>query len=302
MTGEQRRTVEQEIRGLDEEWKCLLRPWWKAGGYKIIKNLDDLLAEIGEENFHPSLCAAFRPFKCLKPCEVKVVIVGQDPYPCYRNATGLAFSLPKNEKRCPRRKYAPCVHSVYDALEKDAGIEGTVPEEVGNLDYLAKRRVLLMNASFTYSCKAKKRGGKACRGEDCAQKSEGCKHQCIKKEWHNFSGAVVTALLNEKEQKKVFMFWGGDAQNLVCEGEPWGGCPEKWQTIFQDWPEAIKKGSRVIGGGEACVNGHKIFSAHHPSYKDGQCFINGAGRGKHFSKANEFLAENGLCEIGWLPD
>jgi uracil-DNA glycosylase len=192
MTGEQRRTVEQEIRGLDEEWKCLLRPWWKAGGYKIIKNLDDLLAEIGEENFHPSLCAAFRPFKCLKPCEVKVVIVGQDPYPQKENATGLAFSLPKNEKRYPRRKYAPCVHSIYDALEKDGGIEGTMPEEVGNLDYLAKQDVLLMNASFTYPKQT---------------------------EWHNFSREIIRAL-SEKHKCLVFMLWGGDAKsvgNHICQ-------------------------------------------------------------------------------------
>ena len=193
--------VTDEIGKLDCAWQEIMQT---GTADAAAKNLDGLLEG---QNFHPSICAAFRPFKCLKPSDVKVVIVGQDPYPCYRNATGLAFSLPPDveigtlcpggESKCARfpsncpskSQNAQCVQYILQAIQKDIG--GVMPSN-GNLEYLAKQGVLLMNASFTYPKQT---------------------------EWHNFSREIIRAL-SEKHKCLVFMLWGGDAKsvgNHICQ-------------------------------------------------------------------------------------
>ncbi|MFT4899679.1 MAG: uracil-DNA glycosylase [Flavobacteriales bacterium] len=115
--------------------------------------------------------------------DVKVVIIGQDPYHGENQAHGLSFSV-KNNNKLP-----PSLKNIYKELSCD--LEVTVPK-TGNLTPWAKQGVLLLNATLTVSAK-----------------SPGS-HQ--KKGWEIFTDRIIELISNEKENI-VFILWGKYAQN-----------------------------------------------------------------------------------------
>jgi uracil-DNA glycosylase len=115
--------------------------------------------------------------------DVKVVIIGQDPYHGENQAHGLSFSVKNNHKLPPSLK------NIYKELSCD--LEVTVPK-TGNLTPWAKQGVLLLNATLTVSAK-----------------SPGS-HQ--KKGWEIFTDRIIELISNEKENI-VFILWGKYAQN-----------------------------------------------------------------------------------------
>ena len=115
--------------------------------------------------------------------DVKVVIIGQDPYHGENQAHGLSFSVKNN------RKLPPSLKNIYKELSCD--LEVTVPK-TGNLTPWAKQGVLLLNATLTVSAK-----------------SPGS-HQ--KKGWEIFTDRIIELISNEKENI-VFILWGKYAQN-----------------------------------------------------------------------------------------
>ena len=117
------------------------------------------------------------PFK-----EVKVVIIGQDPYHGEGQAHGLSFSVPKG------LKLPPSLKNILKELESDLGCANPTS---GNLEAWAKQGVLLLNTVLT------------------VRKSEAGSHQ--KKGWETFTDAVV-AHLNEECEGLVFLLWGSPAQ------------------------------------------------------------------------------------------
>ncbi|XP_075247969.1 uracil-DNA glycosylase-like isoform X2 [Convolutriloba macropyga] len=74
---------------------------------------------------------------------VKVVIIGQDPYPNEGEAHGLSFSVPKREKKVPAS-----LKNIYKELENEYGNEFKNPEH-GDLSAWAQQGVLLLNAVLT---------------------------------------------------------------------------------------------------------------------------------------------------------
>lgn len=113
--------------------------------------------------------------------QLKVVILGQDPYHGPGQAHGLCFSV--NEGVV----FPPSLRNIFKELKNDLGKE--VPEN-GNLSQWAKQGVLLLNATLT------------------VQASQAGSHQ--NKGWEQFTDAVIHKI-NEQKQRVVFILWGNYA-------------------------------------------------------------------------------------------
>lgn len=114
--------------------------------------------------------------------EVKVVVLGQDPYHGPNQAHGLCFSV------MPGVPIPPSLRNIYKELEADLGIQ--MPAH-GCLQAWAEQGVLLLNATLTVE-----------RGKAGSHQGKG---------WEEFTDAVV-ARLNEEREGLVFILWGSYAQ------------------------------------------------------------------------------------------
>jgi uracil-DNA glycosylase len=119
----------------------------------------------------------------LTPLEqVRIVILGQDPYHGEGQAHGLCFSVQ------PGVRTPPSLRNIYKELKSDLGIE---PAGHGFLEHWARQGVLLLNSVLTVEM-----------GRAASHRKRG---------WERFTDAVVQAV-NAKTQAVVFMLWGNDAQ------------------------------------------------------------------------------------------
>ena len=139
--------------------------------------MDKVNKEYEENICYPSYDNIFNAFKMTPLNNVKVVILGQDPYHEPNQAHGLAFSV-----LCS--KLPPSLVNIYKEMESDLGIK---INQDGNLDYLAKQGVLLLNTVLTVR-----------KGEAFSHKDFG---------WQIFTDNVIK-LLNGLEQPIVFILWG----------------------------------------------------------------------------------------------
>jgi len=140
--------------------------------------------------------------------DVRVVILGQDPYPTAGHATGLAFAVPAVVK------LPPTLHNILSELRADALDSGWIPpdgDDTGpaplvhsNLEHWAGQGVLLLNSVLT--CRA---------GESLAHDHVG---------WQEFTGAVLDALCSGPHPP-VAVLWGRHAQALG-RGRTWLGTVE----------------------------------------------------------------------------
>lgn len=114
--------------------------------------------------------------------QIKVVILGQDPYHGPNQAHGLSFSVRKGVP------LPPSLMNIYKEIEQEFNIK--MPR-TGDLTSWAKQGVLLLNATLT------------------VQQANAGSHQ--RKGWEEFTDAVIRAV-NEKHQHVVYMLWGSYAQ------------------------------------------------------------------------------------------
>lgn len=124
----------------------------------------------------------FKAFDLVKPGDVKIVIIGQDPYHEEGQAMGLAFSVPSGTP------LPPSLRNIY--LEISNEYNSLILDD-GDLTYLANQGVLLINAYLTVRA-----------------------HQPLshkRKEYEQFMGDLV-GYLNSLDQNIVFMLWGNFAQ------------------------------------------------------------------------------------------
>lgn len=146
-----------------------------------VLDVDDIL---GAEHTVPA-GQTFRAFFCTKPQDVKVVIVGQDPYHTEGLADGLAFS-------CGNGKPAPSLRNIYKEI-RDSGaakIPSILKVGQGDLTGWAEQGVLLLNSALT---------------------TEVGKPGAHRKRWTKFTDFVMMRL-NEFYGPIVFMLWGNDAK------------------------------------------------------------------------------------------
>ena len=114
--------------------------------------------------------------------EVKVVILGQDPYHGENEAHGLSFSVKDDVKR------PPSLNNIFKELESDLGIKKTN----NDLTNWAKQGVLLLNSIMS-----------VVKDTPLSHKEKG---------WEIFTDNIIK-LLNEREQPIVFILWGGYARS-----------------------------------------------------------------------------------------
>jgi uracil-DNA glycosylase len=134
----------------------------------------------------------FKAFNSTPFNEVKVVIIGQDPYHTYEtidgkilpHAHGLCFSISKAAKKVP-----PSLKNIFKEIHQDLGYD--IPNH-GNLSSWAKQGVLLLNATLT------------------VRAHEAGSHQ--KQGWETFTDSAIKKLSEEKKGL-VFLLWGRFAQN-----------------------------------------------------------------------------------------
>lgn len=156
-----------------------------------IKNLKAFLSEELKKNhvIYPPEEQIFEAFCHAAFDDIKVVIVGQDPYHNPNQAHGLSFSVTKEVKS------PPSLQNIYKELHDDLGIP--IPSH-GFLQSWAKQGVLLLNATLTVRAnEPKSHYGKG---------------------WERFTDTVIEKL-SEKQDPIVFLLWGKSAQEK-CENVP----------------------------------------------------------------------------------
>lgn len=118
--------------------------------------------------------------------EVKVVILGQDPYHNEHQAHGLSFSVLPEQTQIP-----PSLQNIYKELQSDLGCE--IPD-TGYLEQWAKQGVLMLNTVLT------------------VRAHQANSHQG--KGWEKFTDAILQAV-NQQDRPIVYLLWGRPAQNKI---------------------------------------------------------------------------------------
>jgi uracil-DNA glycosylase len=125
----------------------------------------------------------FRAFDACHFDHLKVVILGQDPYPTKGHAHGLCFSCDAHVKPLPKS-----LHNIFKELEDDLGVKA--PSN-GDLNFWAEQGVLLLNSILTVR-----------EGQPLSHANRG---------WEQFTDAVIKAI-NEHKSGVIFILWGAPAQ------------------------------------------------------------------------------------------
>ena len=180
------------INEMHVSWRAPLAPFSRTlVGKTVLRDLRRLLKK-DEGDYHPPRDKIFAAFEATPFDRVRVVIIGQDPYPDKDKATGLAFSMPMPRPNV-EIKLSTSIKGIYRALQNDFQ---EVPPN-GNLNHWANQDVLLLNRVLTF------------------RRCNRCKVNIhMHQGWEYFTEAVVKALNNDKSRRLHFMLWGADARKL----------------------------------------------------------------------------------------
>lgn len=215
----------------DNEWDDLLKDEFKKDYYLKLRSF--LKNEYSLQTVYPPMHDIYNAFKYTSYSDIKVVILGQDPYHGKGQAHGLCFSVLKGVAP------PPSLVNIYKELNSDTGFE--IPNH-GELTKWAKEGILLLNTTLTVR-----------EASPNSHKGKG---------WEIFTDRVIS-ILNEREKPIVFLLWGGNARS---------------------------KKSLITN------KQHLILETVHPSPLSAYGGFFGC---RHFSKTNNFLAENGIEPIDW---
>ncbi|WP_086225203.1 uracil-DNA glycosylase [Campylobacter devanensis] len=170
------------ISYLDLEWQELLKEELNSQNFaNIIKFLNSQTGVI-----YPPKELIFNAFNLCKPSDLKVIIIGQDPYHNAGEAMGLAFSTPNNIKTPPSLKNI--FKELFDDLDCDI-----FTSRSSDLTSWANQGVLLLNTALT------------------VEQNRPASHSKIG--WQIFTAGVIR-VINAKFDHCVFMLWGNHAKAL----------------------------------------------------------------------------------------
>ena len=161
-------------------WDEILAPLFQDERYLKIRSF--LKEEYSNHTIYPDMHDIFKCFLKTDYNDVKVVILGQDPYHEVGQAQGISFSVPKGVK------FPPSLKNIFKELYDDLGI---TPPQSGDLTKWTERGVLLLNTVLTV------REGQANSHKNCG--------------WTWFTDEVIS-LLSKREKPIVFILWGGNAR------------------------------------------------------------------------------------------
>ncbi|MCQ2182862.1 MAG: uracil-DNA glycosylase [Bacteroidales bacterium] len=167
---------------IEQSWKTALREEFDKEYFATLVGRLHAEKAAGKIIFPPGRLI-FRAFDLCPLNEVKVVILGQDPYHGYGQATGLSFSVPDNVPAPPSLK------NIFKEIETDLGIKMSGSP---NLEPWARQGVLLLNAVLTVRS-----------GEPTSHSSMG---------WQTFTDAVIRKISDECNGV-VFLLWGNYARS-----------------------------------------------------------------------------------------
>jgi len=171
---------------IHKSWKAVLDAEFQQDSFHQLRAFLREEKQNGAQVFPPGpeIFSAFNrtPFD-----QVKVVIIGQDPYHGPGQANGLCFSV------APGVRTPPSLKNIFKEIESDLGI--AIPEH-GDLGYWADQGILLLNATLTVRAR------------------EAGSHQ--KKGWEPFTDAVIR-ILSEQREGLVFLLWGGFAKKKAAK-------------------------------------------------------------------------------------
>jgi len=165
---------------LNKQWSSFLDEELNSLNFKNLKNF--LEQEYKSKTIFPNYEDIFRAFNLLNPEDVKVVIIGQDPYHGYNQANGLAFSV---YKQC---KIPPSLKNIFKELVDDAGCDYPLN---GDLSKWAQEGVLLINSVLS------------------VEEAKANSHK--DKGWEIFTDNVIKKL-SDKFENIVFILWGNPSQ------------------------------------------------------------------------------------------
>ena len=168
------------IINLEESWKPVLQKEFEKEYFK--KLVDFVKIEYAQQTCYPPVSQVFNAFNHCHFDDIKVVIIGQDPYHGVGQANGLCFSVNDGVN------HPPSLKNIFKEMEQDLKI---LYPKSGNLMRWADQGVLLLNATLTV--RAHQAGS----------------HQ--NKGWEIFTDAIISQI-SELKENVVFLLWGGYAK------------------------------------------------------------------------------------------
>lgn len=166
---------------ISKDWDARLIDLFNSASYKSLREF--LKTEYQTRTIYPSMYDIFNSMKKTPFDNVKVVILGQDPYHEEGQAMGLSFSVPKGVK------IPPSLVNIYKEITAETGEQ--MPNS-GDLTGWAEQGVLLLNAVLTVRAhQANSHKGKG---------------------WEEFTDGIIKTISSQKENV-VFLLWGANARS-----------------------------------------------------------------------------------------
>lgn len=223
------------------DWNSLLQDLFASKQYAKLRCI--LKEEYTNNTIYPDMYSIYRAFQLTKMRDLKIVLLGQDPYHNVGQAHGLAFSVQQGVQIPPSllNIYKEIAADINNCADENVAYSPFTMPSSGNLTSWAEQGVLLLNTALTVKAHTP---------------------NSHKELWQWFTDSVIEKIASSM-QNIVFMLWGNNA----------------------------KAKKRLID-----TNKHYILEAAHPSPLSAH---NGFFGCKHFSKANQYLIEQGKQPIDW---
>jgi len=170
---------------VDNDWVSLLESQFKKEYFiKLNKFLEK--EKENKEMIYPPENQIFRVFQMCSLDKIRVVIIGQDPYPSVGNACGLSFSVSGISRDLP-----PSLKNIFKELASDLKNTKFMSNSNGDLSKWVENGVFLLNTVLT------------------VKKNKIKSHS--DKGWEEFTNFVIK-VINKKRENVVFVLWGNDAK------------------------------------------------------------------------------------------
>ncbi len=170
-----------DMINFENEWDELLKSEFEQEYYQTLRKF--LIKEYKTQTIYPGMYDIYNALKYTSYSDVKVVILGQDPYHGPNQAHGLSFSVKQGVEPPPSLK------NIFKEIKDELGTDNTGKH--GELTNWAKSGVLLLNTVLTVR-----------QAQPNSHKGMG---------WEKFTDSIIR-LLNEREKPVVFMLWGNNAK------------------------------------------------------------------------------------------
>lgn len=167
---------------ITKNWYELLKDDFASEEFKNLQKF--LNEEYANYHVYPLINNVFNALNLTKYEDVKVVIIGQDPYHQPKQAHGLCFSVEEGVK------LPPSLQNIYKEIQNEMG-EPSITH--GNLTAWAKQGVLLLNSVLTVR--------------------ESCPNSHKNHGWEKITSRIIE-LLNRREDPVIFLLWGANAQEI----------------------------------------------------------------------------------------